>query len=383
MKSKSKIVFVIAMFIAISLVLLIISQLSSALEPKLLWKKEIAFRSWDLCLAKESGDVIFEHGNRINEITILDKAGNTRWQLGPDLEKTFGGTSLSEDGRYFTYCSHYQMEVRLKRGYLDYIHFCEKGGKELWRKKLLGYTTISPDGRTIFAGFPGDGKGYSYFLDSYGNIFKKLEPVQEIYGAIFSPDSNYLLISNPYTCLYKKDGTLIWKKNFGNITSISDNAEYIGAEQYGKGSDIGGIYDKEGKLIYKGRARVSGNGKLAVIHYENRIELLRLPEKVVVSQFPIKRREFPFCEYSPGGFPVRISYNGEYIAILGKRVDRTTDDNLYVVDVKNNKLWEYKVGNIQRSDGYEIELSNDGKYLLFVHSKVELRKSYIYYFEVN
>jgi len=362
--------------------LLSFSEFSTALEPKLLWKKEIAFRSWDVCLAKESGDVIFEHGKRINEITILDKAGNTRWQLGPDLEKTFAGASLSEDGRYFTYCSHYQMEVRLKRGYLDYIHYHEKGGKELWRKKLLGYTTISPDGKTIFAGFPGDGMGHSYFLDLYGNILKKLEPVEEIYGAIFSPDSSYLLISNPFECLYKKDGTLIWKKDLGKTTSISDNAEYIGVEQYGKESDIGGIYDKEGKLIYKGRARVSGNGKFAVIHYDNRIDILKLPEKIIVTQFPIKRRKFPYCEYFPRGFPVRISYNGEYIAIVGKRVDRTTGDNLYVIDVKNNKLWEHKIEEIQRSDGYLIELTNDGKYLLFVHTKVKLRKSFIYYFEV-
>jgi len=284
------------------------------------------------------------------------------------------------------------MEVRLKRGYLDYIHYNEKVGKELWRKNLSGNTTISPDGRTIFVGFPGFEMGYAYFLDSHGNIIKRIGPVGEIDGQIFSPDSNYLIFSEPYDHLYKKDGTLIWKKDLGYITSISDSAEYIAFEKYrsgtkgglyDKGEDIGGIYDKEGNLIYKGRARVSGNGKIAVIHYDNRIELLKLPEKTVVNQFPIRRLDFPYVQYSPKSFHVRTSYNGEYVAIIGKRVDQTTDDNLYVIDVKNNKIWEFEVGEILRSDGLLIEFTNDGKYLLFVQTKVKLRKSFIHYFQIS
>ena len=391
MKIKSKSVFIVVIFIGIVLILLTISRLSTALEPKLLWKKEIAPRCRGVFLAKESGDLIFVHGENKNEITLFDKAGFTLWQLGPDLERSFAGTPLSDDGRYFSYSSHYQMNVRLKKGYLDYIHYREKGKKELWRKKILGHPRISPDGKTIFSIYPGMGRGYSYFLDSNGNMLKKIGPVGEIDGVIFSPDSNYLLLSEPYDFLYQKNGTLLWKKDLGYITSISDSAEYIGFEKYTpglisglhyKGEDIGGLYNKEGNLVYKGRARVSGNGKIAVIHYDNRIELLKLPEKTVFNQFPIRRFDIPYMQYSPGAFHVRISYNGEYIAIIGKRVDLNTPDNLYVIDAQNNKLWEYKIGEIQRSDGLTIEFTNDGKYLLFVHTKVKLRKSFFYFFKI-
>jgi hypothetical protein len=373
------------------IVVTIFSKFSSAFEPKLLWKKEIPSEASEISLARKSGDLIFIHGEKHNKITFLDKKGNTQLQLGPDLERTFAGTSLSDDGRYFTYSSYYQMLVEYRKGPLNYIHYLEKNGKELWRKELLGHTIISPDGKTIFAGWPEMESGYSYFLDSSGKILRKIGPVGEIDGNLFSPDSNYFLLSEPYDFLYSRDGTLVWKKDLGYITSISDNTDYIGFEKYkegtegglfSKGEDVGGIYDRKANLIYKGRARVSGNGKIAITHYENRIELLKLPEKIVFNQFPIRRLDYPYMQYSPEAFNSRISYNGKYIAILGKRVDRNTLDNLYIIDVENASLWEYKLEEIQRSDGLLIELTDEGKYLLFVHTKGEIGKSFIYYFEL-
>ena len=68
MKTKPRLVFVFGIFIVISLVLLIISQLSSALEPQLLWKKEIPSKIYNASFAKGSGDVIFIHGDRKNRI---------------------------------------------------------------------------------------------------------------------------------------------------------------------------------------------------------------------------------------------------------------------------------------------------------------------------
>jgi len=204
MKAKSKLAFVIAIFMGVFLMLVTISQLSSALEPKLLWKKEISPRIHRFSFAKGSGDVIFIHGKRKSKITLIDKNGNIGWQWGPDLERVAGQVSISDDGRYFVYHTDFprQTDAKIK----TFIHYYDRSQGEIWRKELPGYPTISPDGKYIYV-TTGWEDAVGWLLDSKGNILWEKRDVGPNLGR-FSPDGNFVW-----------DGYQLLDKN-GNIILI-------------------------------------------------------------------------------------------------------------------------------------------------------------------
>jgi hypothetical protein len=267
MKSRSKLVFVIGILIGVFLILLIISQISAAFEPKLLWKKEIPSFVWQIDFARYSGDVIFAHeGNRI---TLLDKNGNTKWQWGPYLKKFAGCPSISGDGKYFVYCSGPKAEREFNEN--RYLHYCEGSGNLKWKKKEpLLIPLLSPDGKYIVMAVPSGWDGKDEFLDSKGNILWEIEGASQY--AMFSPDSNYFaappFIYDAYGNKYNE------KPIIGFYTSFSNNGEYIGVERiYSDPSiEIGpeeGIYDKKGNLVFQGKNTISGNGKTIISHLKN------------------------------------------------------------------------------------------------------------------
>ncbi len=370
MKTKSKLVFVIAMFITTSLVLLIISQLSSALEPGLLWKKEIPSFIWNFAFAEESGDVIFVHGDK-NQITLLDKNGNTRWQWGPDLEKVTTQVDISKNGDVFVYDT--SKKIIHASGT---IHYSNRNVKDIWKlvdRHEIPY--LSPNGKYLFLSRRQGWKGKSSFLDSNGKTLWKYAttPIGEV---IFSPDGNYLAVQH---YLFDISGNVCNKKLFyGFFTSVSDNGEFIGVRRE---KEKEGIYDREGNLIFQGRNMISGDGKIVMRFNPNKMEVFRFPEKLKLKEYPIKRWEPDLYDYE---YFSKISYNGRYIAVFGERIDKESSSNLVVVDINEDKIWDGIIPEFNENDQVNLLLTNDGKYLLVVHLEetAQSRQSRFYYYQI-
>jgi len=388
MKIKSKLVF----FILISLMLVTISQLSSALEPELLWKKEIPSKTHHVSFAKQSGDVIFIHGDKKNRITLIDKDGETRWQWGPDLELCVLDISISNDGRYFVFNSAYQLWVRMEKGarYKDYIHYYDRTKGELWKENIFGSSCISPEGKYVFITSPPEWGGPSILLDSNKkNLWK--EDIGEIEDVVFSADSNYIAYSvsqfSPEVYLFNINEKNYKKIGIGDITSITNNGEYVGIEIgnhlfgyefFKKYPPKEGIYNKEGNLAFEGKNTISENGKIVVSHFENRIEIRNFLSKEKIKEFSIQRWEYP--KYPTYGRVNQVSYDGRYIAIFGKRTDKNSSSNLFLIDTQEGSLWEETIENVGKNDGISLFLTGDGKFLFVGISKEE--KSTFYFYQI-
>jgi len=370
MKSKYKLVFVIGILIGVLLILLTISQLSSALEPRLLWKKEIASFIWDVAFAEESGDVIFVHGEK-NQITLLDKNGKIIWQWGPELEKVSLQVDISKNGNIFVY----NTSKKIIHG-SRIIHYCNRNGKDIWTlvdRPEIPY--LSPDGKYLFLSLGQGWKGKSSFLDSNGKTLWKYA-AYPIDGVLFSPDGNYLAAQH---YLFDAFGNVCNKKIFyGFFTSLSDNGEFIGVRRE---EEKEGIYDKEGNLIFQGRNTISGDGKIVMRCNPNKIEVFRFPEKLKLKEYPIKRWEPDLYDYE---YFSKISYDGRYIAVFGERIDKESSSNLFVVDINEDKIWEELIPEFSENDQVNILLTNNGQYLLVVHLKetTQSRQSKFYYYQI-
>lgn len=352
MKIKSKGI----LFIGVFLMFFSFSELCHALQPKLLWKKEFKERISSVAFAKESGDVIFVHGDKKNRITLIDKEGNIRWQWGPDLERTITHISVSEDGNNFVFDSSYELWVSIKKGYesKDYIHYFERKG-ELWKKEDFGTSFISPDGKFVIVGTPAGYEGnITKCYDSKGSLIWKKELRNIGQEIIFSPEKRYF-----HDGLYLVEtatGNVIIEKNFGGaVTSLSENGEYIGVEGIGREVEIrgeggkiivkgvdGGVFDKRGDLVIEGKAMISGNGRIAVIYRADGIKVYKLPERVII-------KEHLFGEKIA---KIDISYNGNIIFIFSE------EEKTSIINLETNEIFEGKI-----QDGLP-SIINDGKFLL-------------------
>lgn len=347
------------------LILLSISQLCYALEPKLLWKKEFREKVSSAALAKESADVILIHGDR-NRITLIDKGGKTCWQWQSDLKGFIGGrVSISEDGRHFVFYTDFRRETDAP--IKPIIHFYERSEGEIWKKELPGYPTISPDGKFIYVttGWE-DAKGW--LLDSKGNILWKRNVGQDM--GRFSPDGNF--IWDGFNFFDERGNIVSGISLHGYLTSLSENLEYIAYAQTSCGAEItektdeavrkavaryhGGVINKRGSTILEGRAGVSENGKIAVIYGSEKTKVYKIPEKILLYEYPIKKGIM--IEHTA------ISYDGNIIVILGERSDKGANRNLFIIDISRNELYEGRA----EKEGI-ISITKDGKYFLIDSDK--------------
>ena len=384
MKSKYKLVFVIGILIGFFLILLINSQISAALEPKLLWKKEIASKTYDASLAKWSGDVIFIHGAEKNRITLIDKNGNTVWQWGPSFKiVALPPLSISEDGKHLVYSS--------ALGKSEDVLFCERSGKEIWRYKHHGYPVISPNGKYVFIANPPGWGGSSILLDSNKKILWKKD-IGRVDDVIFTSDNNYIFFSIetgycPDIYLFNINGLKHKKIGSGHITSISHNGAYIGMENENckysysnvdKSPPAEGIYNNEGVLVLEGKNTISEDGNIVVSHFENRIEIKNFPDGAIINEYPVQRWKYPrislFCRLT------KVSSDGRYVAIFGKRTDRNSTSNLFLIDTMERSLWEETIENVGSQDTIILSLTSDGKFLFVGISRG--KKSTFYYYQV-
>jgi len=353
---------------------LILSPYCTPIEVTLVWKKELKHRVEYSDLAEGSGDVIFVHGDIVdNQITLIDKEGDIRWQWGPDLKLGVLGVSISNDGRYFVYWTDIVHESDMPRK--SFIHYRDRDKGELWKKELYGSPHISPDGKYIFVA-PGWENWKSFFMDSKGNILWEKK-----YGSttgFFSPDGNIIWDGFDY---YDKNGKIALEINLpGRPTSFAENLAYIACAKTTSGADVkpeisaavrkviakyhGFVADRKGNIILEGRAMVSENGKIAIIYGYEKTKIYKLPEKSLINEYPVKK--YRIIEYSD------ISYDGNIIVILGERTDIKSNNNLFIVDLSRNEFFEGKVEKLGI-----IYLTNDGKNFLIKSDKK------LYFYEIS
>lgn len=362
MKSKSKLVYIIGSFIGILLIILIISQLSSALEPKLLWKKEIPSKIYQTSFARESGDVIFIHelkGVR-NQITIFDRSGNTVWQFGPSFDETIVQVDISDEGNIFIYNTNKKT-----------IHYCQRNGKEIWKLQESSVPHLSSDGKYLLLVAPPFWKGDGKFLDDKGKTLWQSEKLTVSEELVFSPDGNYFAtIPN----IFDIHGNT-WSIPYGYYNSLTDNGEFVGIE----GTHKDGIYDKDGTLVFDGKSVISGNGKSVATFSPRKTQVFKFPEKVKLREYPIEREDNIEKGYWAFGHTAysRISYDGRYIAIFGQRTDEESLENVFILDVNDNKFWGEIIPEIGKKGYVGLFLTNNGKYLLVINI-ASYTKLYLY-----
>jgi len=347
MKIKSRLVF----FIWISLMLLSFSQLSSALEPKLLWKKEIPSELYGLSFARKSGDVIFIHeykGSR-NQITILNKDGQTVWQWGPSLKELIGNAEISEDGRVFAYDTSE-----------DIIYYCQRDGKVLWKVTDNNNTPfLSPDGKYVILSPPPGWYGPGWLVDSQGKTLLKSLKMAFSEKPVFSPDGNYFA-EMPY--IFDISGNS-WEIPSGYYNSLSENGIFVGIE--GRGEEEDGIYDRDGNPVFEGKNLISGNGKIVARFGKTKTEVFKFPEKLKLKEYPIERADINKGYWAFGHEAYsRISYDGRYIAVFGRRTDKESLENVFVIDIDESRFWGGVIPEVGRKLDVGLFLTDDGQYLL-------------------
>jgi hypothetical protein len=207
---------------------------------------------------------------------------------------------------------------------------------------------------------------YSSLLDKNGKVVWK----ENIEGdsVLFSPDGNSLILDITFHLIDVQNKKRILNLPSMKVSSISENAEFICLE--GRKEEEG-LYNKEGKLILKGKITISGNGKVIVKDSGGRIEIFRFPDMIKISAYPIKRNE---------GKSILMSYDGRIVVIFGKRTDKDSAANLFVIDTVAKTLWEGLIANLKETILYFI--TRDGRYLTVINGKWSETETPIYYYQL-
>lgn len=354
-------------FLALGLFLGILVSNSFSLEPRLLWKMELKEMIGSIDFAKRSGDLIFSHGKEFpNTITLVNKEGKIIWQWGPNLEKVAISISISDDGTKFAFLSSFELYKGLEKGYEEnYIHYYDREKGEIWKRNLDKSPLISPDGKYILAERKPSEDPYTFLLDEMGRVLWKKKCGGYTYS-YFSPDSKFI-VCFPY--IIDLSGKVYTNKASGDITSVTENAEYFGLT--GVVSEKEGIYTKNGELVFKGKNIISANESIVLKIQLNKIEVYKFPEMIKKRELPIKCSEYSHSE---------ISYEGRIIAIFGSRMDRISKTNLFLIDTNSNTYQELLIPNVETGDSVIMHITWDGKFLCICHKgKI---KTLFYYFQI-
>lgn len=352
-------------FLALGLFLGILVSNSFSLEPRLLWKMEIRGVVKAVDFAEISGDIIFSHGKEYpNTITILNKEGKIIWQTGPILERVAISVSISDDGTKFVFLSDFELYKATEKGYQEpYIHYYDKAKGERWRINLSKVPLISPNGKYLLAVADPSEDPYTFLFDETGKVLWK-KRCNGAENPCFSPDSKFT-VCFPY--IIDLSGKVYTDKAYGNITSITENAEYFGLE--GISPEKEGIYTKNGELIFNGKNIISPNGKTVVKCSSSKIEIYRFPEISKIREFPIKVHEkFGYT---------RISYDGKFIAIVGS--EKQSKSKIFFINVETGDIRGTEIPDIETSKMIYLFITQDGKNLCLW--QVKEANGIIYYYQ--
>lgn len=326
---------------------------TEALSPKLLWEKKLPFKPDSIKMAASSGDVII-YSQEARQIILYDKNGNKRFHWGPRIDRQPMGIDISDDGNVIVYTTSWTEDyIEKKRidinklGWDTRVHYSTRKGKELWNKPILGMSVLSPDGKMVAIGKSAGEGGDLTILDSQGKMLWKYIS-READNIVFSPDSNYILFSGEEGLhLLDRFGNLLWKKiDASEVTSISEGAMYIttsGSLSIPRRINEK-VYDKQGNIIFEGKAYVSEDGKRLLFVYQDKISILSLPNKTVIKEYFLKYATF-------------LSYDGRFIVTSGQPTP-----HFYIIDSISNKSAKLPI----EGNHWKAGSTTDGKYLVFV-----------------
>jgi len=341
-------------FFVLVILFFFLCSISFSLEPRLLWKMEIKEVITDASFANLSGDIVIAIDDRI--ISLINKNGNIVNQWGPDLRKSVWCPSISADGKYIAFISCIPTESEFYNE--GYIYYFDRKGKEIWKyEACCELPWVSPDGRFVFVGVMGGLEGPSLLLDKDKKTLWK-NNVGHAEDVLFSPDGNYFIVEPSCLLIDIQNKKIIRSFPAMEVTSISENAEYVGL--IGRKEEEG-LYNKEGKLILKGKFVISGDGRVVVKDSEGRIDVFKFPEMERIVSYPVKGA-------------IRISNDGRIIAIIGHRIVKDTPYKLFIGNTDGKALWEGAIPQLEKANRFF--LSKDGRYLAI------MGKTFIYYFQI-
>jgi hypothetical protein len=361
-----------AFFIILALAVFCASTLApmraEALEPKLLWKKELPFKVSDIKMASESGNIILS-SKKARQIIMYDMNGNEIFHWGPRIDRLPFSVDISDNGNAIVFSTawteKYMWEKKIdaeKHGWDWRVHYADSKGIEKWNIKSEGDDPyLSPDGSLIaVASSSGYGGGLRMLDSNANNLWIWGNESTSIENIIFSPDNLFLVVSTGGIHLLNKDGEHIWEKGLGSILSISQNAEIISSLDGDKE-----IYDKEGNIILKEAGIISPDGKIGALFRKDNLTLIKFPMLEELRKYPINviSTTFPLIN-------AIFSVDGRYLAISGNKL--SSDNNLFVIDNNNNVVWEAKMSD---QVSY-ISLTSNGKYMML------LENSTIHYYQL-
>ena len=347
-----------------------------ALEPKLLWEKEIKDEEGKLVyviFADKSGDTLI-HRKDDRELIVYDKDGNERFHWGPRIDINPVIAEISSDGRYVAFTSVFTRSYAIQRGTTVYsgsrVHLYDvKSGKELW--SLDEYSDdirFSPDGTYILTEL--SEQELSIRDINSGKVLYKYEG-EDFRGTVkITPDGEYIYAvegfvpgSGEWYILYSRTANRLWEKDYlGRLVSISDGAEYITTAPVDivlepEKSNNGFVLDGNGNVVLEGEGYVSGNGKRIAMADETETRILSLPGKALLKKVLVKARFAMF------------SHDGRYLVLRGERTDEQSESDIFVYDFADGTEWESAEGKTL------LGLTRDGRYMLLSD------EAGIYYYE--
>jgi hypothetical protein len=370
---------------------------AEALEPKLLWKKE--FKGYiKVEFAKDSGDVIVHSWKPW--ITVMNINGDITFEWGPRIDRGTYSPDISDNGSFFIFSSQWRksFKSRMKKEDKDErIHYIQQTGKELWSKKYshvgvveYDYTGayvsyLSPDGKhiAIVGIFDPDGEGDNIELwDSTGKRLWVHE-AEGVEGFMFSPDSKYLIadLGGGGIKILDQSGNIIYKDEFSLPTglpgtSVSRNADYIGTSGFHRTA----VIDRQGNIVLdngKGEGKlafVNRGGTRGVLWDENGIKVYNLPSKELVRSYKIG-----LVLDGLHTDKIDMSEDGRYMVLSGKKLHSESQNNLFVIDLVEEKMWETY---LQGFDYIGIKMMGNGKHFLVKTDYMEIKKGEIRFYQV-
>jgi WD40 repeat protein len=252
-----------------------------------------------------------------------------------------------------------------KEDWDERLHYVRRrGSKELWSKPFpLNNCTkaiLSPNARYIaFAGITAEGCCVELWDLAGKKLWVHDSPGIESFE--FSPDSKFLVADwGGVVELIDLAGKTIFKEYGGHVvTSVANDASYISTFQ--GSSDTGvRLLDKRGNTVLKGGpddlTLVSGDGAKGVLWDKDGAKIYSLPNKTLIKTYSIRPESLQTYF-----FPAAICFNGRYLVLAGSKISPTSQNNIFVVDLSEDKVWETRINEPKL---LKVYITNDGKYFL-------------------
>lgn len=364
---------------------------AEALAPKLMWQKKMNFNETNLGFAKDTGDVAVAMYGR--GIIFFDKDGNVRSQVAPKVNRVIYHVRITADGKYYDYTSSWKLEVinkMRKKNNEVRLHYVQKNGKELWSRPLpfdpntdINNTSqeISPDNKYVaYVGSEEEGGDVELWdIMSQKKLWLHKCPGSSSFE--FSPDSKYIVVDwGGIVELIDLAGNVLFKVDSGTfITSVANDANYIATSE--GTSDTGvRLLDKKGGIVLQGGPDditfVSENGNRGVLWDKEGIKIYSLPDKTLLGIYPIRSEKRAIYLR-----PLVFSMNERYLVAAGNNMTAKSDNNLFVLDLTEKKMWQTMIPNLTT---WQIHFTSDGRYLLITGGgKLDtMTNSMLYYYQI-